>query len=355
MLGKSAIKSKESWNARITLVAKARITLIALVALPIMTFLISLSLGRYSISIGTAFGILLSHILPVVEPTWTGIEEMVVIQIRLPRVLLAMLVGASLAIAGASFQGLFRNPLVSPGILGVSAGAGFGACLGILMFGEPIAIKLLAFVFGILAVIAAYMISKLKTGSSLLMLVLAGVIIGAFFTALIGIMQYVADPEEQLPAMVFWLMGSMAQASFKDLLWGAPPILIGISILLLLRWRINVLSLGEEEAQSLGINTQRLRWLVIAAATAVTASAVSMTGIVGWVGLVIPHVGRMLVGPNHKVLLPASISIGATYLLLIDNVARTATAAEIPLSILTAIIGAPFFAWLLRRTGGRWA
>ncbi|MCL0074157.1 iron ABC transporter permease [Dehalococcoidia bacterium] len=330
------------------------ITPFVLLILPIILLAASLGIGRFPVSLDTVFSILGSHVFPI-EPTWTGIEETVVLQIRLPRVLLAMLVGAGLAIAGASFQGLFRNPLVSPGILGVAAGTGFGACLGILMFGEPIAITLLAFVFGILAVIGAYMISKLKTGSSLLMLVLAGVIVGAFFTALIGLMQYVADPEEQLPAMVFWLMGSLAGASYRELLWGAPLIVIGSSILLLLRWRINVLSLGEEEAQSLGINTQWLRWIIIVAATFVTAAAVAMTGMVGWVGLVIPHVGRMLVGPNHKVLLPASISLGAMFLLITDNVARAATAAEIPLSILTALIGAPFFAYLLRRTGGRWA
>ncbi|MCL0070712.1 iron ABC transporter permease [Dehalococcoidia bacterium] len=333
---------------------RVKITSLALLILPIILLAASLGIGRFPVSLDTVFSILGSRVFPI-EPTWTGIEETVVLQIRLPRVLLAMLVGAGLAIAGASFQGLFRNPLVSPGILGVAAGTGFGACLGILMFGEPIAITLLAFVFGILAVIGAYMISKLKTGSSLLMLVLAGVIVGAFFTALIGLMQYVADPEEQLPAMVFWLMGSLAGASYRELLWGAPLIVIGSSILLLLRWRINVLSLGEEEAQSLGINTQWLRWIIIVAATFVTAAAVAMTGMVGWVGLVIPHVGRMLVGPNHKVLLPASISLGAMFLLITDNVARAAIAAEIPLSILTALIGAPYFAYLLRRTGGRWA
>jgi iron complex transport system permease protein len=340
-----AVQRQEAW--------KTTIVPIALVALPILLFFVSLSMGRYQVSLVTVYNILLSHILAI-ESTWTGIEETVVVQIRLPRVLLAMLVGSGLAIAGGSFQGLFRNPLVSPGILGVSAGAGFGASLGILMFGSIGATNLMAFGFGILAIIGAYMISRLKTGSSLLMLVLAGVIVGAFFQALIGLVQYVADPEEVLPAIVFFLMGSIAGASYTDLLWGAPIILIGSSILLLLRWRINVLSLGEEEAQSLGINAKQMRWVVIAAATAVTASTVAMSGMVVWVGLVVPHIGRMLVGPNHKVLLPACYSIGAAFLLIVDNVARTATAAEIPLSILTATIGAPVFASLLRRTGGRW-
>ena len=265
-----------------------------------------------------------------------------------------MLAGMGLAIAGASFQGLFRNPLVGPGILGVASGAGFGACLGILISGHMIVVQGLAFAFGFLAVLAAYMISRLKTGTSLLMLVLGGVIIGALFGALIGIVKYVADPQDQLPTIVYWLMGSMAGASYHHLLVGAPPILIASSALLLVRWRINVLSLGEEEAQSLGINTQLLRWLIIIASTIITAAVVSLCGIVGWVGLVVPHIGRMLVGPNHKVLLPACVSIGAFALLLIDDVARAATAAEIPLSILTALIGAPFFAYLLRKTGGRW-
>lgn len=324
-----------------------------LVVLPIIVFLISVCLGRYVISPGTGFSILISCVFPI-EPSWTAIEESVVLQVRLPRVLLAMVVGSGLATAGASFQGLFHNPLVSPDILGVSAGAGFGACLGMLLSEEPVVVQLLSFGFGILAVVGAYMISRLRTGTSLLMLVLAGVIVGALFSALIGLTKYVADPESKLPTIVYWLMGSMARASYKDLLWGAPPILIGSLILLLLRWRINILSLGEEEAQSLGINTQRLRWLVITMATTITATSVSLCGIVGWVGLVVPHIGRMLVGPNHKVLLPACVSIGAVCLLLIDDVARTATAAEIPLSILAATIGAPVFAYLLRRTGGRW-
>lgn len=325
-----------------------------MIVLPIAALLISICMGRYAISPGTGFEILISRILDV-KPTWTMIEESVVLNIRLPRVLLAMLVGSGLSVAGASFQGLFRNPLVSPDILGVSAGAGFGACLGILISGKIIAVQSFAFGFGILAVFGAYLISRRKTGSSLLMLVLIGVIIGSFFSALIGLVKYVADPEDQLPTIVYWLMGSMAGASYDDLLLGGPPILIGTSILLLLRWRINILSLGEEEAQSLGINTRWLKRVVILSATVITASAVSLCGIVGWIGLVIPHIARMLVGPNHQSLLPACVSIGALSLLLIDNIARTATAVEIPLSILTAIIGAPFFAFFLNRTGGRWA
>lgn len=330
-----------------------RIKALIMILLPIAVLLLSICMGRYAISPVTGFKILASRILPI-EPTWSLIEESVVFQIRLPRVLLAMLVGSGLSIAGASFQGLFRNPLVSPDILGVSAGAGFGACIGILISGKTMAIQLSSFAFGIIAVFGAYMISRRRTGTSLLMLILVGVIVGAFFSALIGIVKYVADPEDQLPTIVYWLMGSMAGVSWKDLLWGAPPILIGSIILLLLRWRINILSLGEEEAQSLGINTKWLKRIIIMAATVITATEVSLCGIVGWIGLVIPHIARMLVGPDHKNLLPACISIGALSLLIIDDIARTVTSVEIPLSILTAIICAPFFSFFLRRTGGRW-
>lgn len=327
---------------------------VALFLVPLMVFFISICLGRYWVAPGTAFNILASHIFPL-DMIGSSIEESVVMQIRLPRIILTMLVGAGLAISGAAFQGLFGNPLVSPHILGVSAGAGFGAALGILISGQVLYVQVLAIGFGTLAVIITYMISRQKTGTPLFMLVLSGVITGAFFTALISLIKYVADPEEVLPAIVYWLMGSMAGTSYDDLLIGAPMILAGIIALLLMRWRINVLSLNEEEAQSLGINVQHSRWLVIMASTLITSAAVSLCGIVGWIGLVIPHIGRMIVGPDHRILLPTCCSIGAVYLLLIDNIARTATAAEIPLSILTAIVGAPFFAYLLRKTGGKWS
>ena len=331
-----------------------KLVVIILILLPVIFFFIAICMGRYGIAPGTALSILISNFMPV-TPYWAEIEESVVMGIRLPRVLLAMAVGAGLAVAGASFQGLFGNPLVSPHILGVSSGAGFGAALGILISGEVVAVQGLALVFGIIAITITYMISRLKNNTPLFMLVLSGVIVGAFFQALISLIKYVADPEDKLPAIVYWLMGSMAGASYSDLLSGVPLIIIGIVILILMRWRINILSLNEEEAQSLGINVQRNRWAVIAAATIITAAAVSLCGIVGWVGLVIPHIARMIVGPDHKILLPVSVSIGACYLLIIDTVARTATAAEVPLSILTAIIGAPFFAYLLRKTGGKWS
>jgi iron complex transport system permease protein len=326
-----------------------------LVMLPVLAFFISLSVGRYPVPLQNVFSILVSQFLSV-HSDWTRIEEMVVINIRLPRVLLAMLVGSTLAVSGASFQGLFRNPLVSSHILGVAAGAGFGAAISMLFFSDSAhLIQFFAFAFGIIAVLGACVIGKTREGTSILMLVLGGIVVGALFTALISLMTYMADPEDELPAIVFWLMGSLANTSFDSVRIAAPSMLLGTGILLLLRWRINVLSLGEEEAQALGINTERMRWLIIVCATLATASAVSVSGIIGWVGLVIPHIGRMIVGSDHSILIPASASIGAVYLLFIDDIARTATAAEIPLGILTAIIGAPFFIYLLKRKGSGWA
>jgi len=289
-----------------------------------------------------------------IEQTWTDLEETVVMNIRLPRILLALLIGAGLSIAGASFQGMFANPLVSPDILGVSAGAGFGAALGILFLGNGLGAQLLSLAFGLVAIVFTFFISGMKKEMPLYMMVLAGVVSGALFQALISLIKFVADPQDKLPAITYWLMGSLSTASYRDLLIGGPLILIGIIILYILRWRMNILSLSDEEATSLGINITRMKWIVIFAATLITASSVAIAGIIGWVGLIIPHIARMIVGNNNQYVLPASLSIGAVYLLLIDNLARSMTATEIPLSILTAIIGAPFFAFLLKKTGGGW-
>ncbi|MGV8149245.1 MAG: FecCD family ABC transporter permease [Alkaliphilus sp.] len=332
---------------------KTNWTTVLLILLPFVALFTALCLGRYIIHPNTVFRILFSNILPV-EAIWTTIEESVVMRIRVPRVLLALLIGAGLSISGASFQGLFGNPLVSPHILGVAAGAGFGAALGILFSAGPLIIQVSALIFGVIAVLITHLISRIRKATPIFMLVLSGVVVGAFFQALISLLKYVADPEDTLPSIVFWLMGSFTGTSYRDLMIGAPLILIGIVVLLLLRWRINILSLGAEEAKALGINVERTKWAVILMATLITAVSVSLSGIVGWVGLIIPHIGRMLVGNNHRKLLPSCVSIGAVYMLFIDTIARTATAAEIPLSILTAVIGAPVFAYLLRRTGGKW-
>ncbi len=327
---------------------------IALGVIPLLLALVALSLGRYHVPLGTVIDILTHQILHG-EVYWKPVEETVVLNIRLPRVLMALLIGGGLAASGTAFQGLFGNPLVSPNILGVSAGAGFGAALTILLSGHMLFVPIGAMLFGLLAVAIALAISRRGGHATLFMLILSGVITGALFEAMLSLIKYMADPNDTLPTIVFWLMGSLTAASYKNLAWGAPLIFAGLGVLWALRWRLNVLSLSDIEAESLGTNVRRLRWTVIVAATLVTAATVSLAGIIGWVALVIPHIARMIVGSNHQALLPASIAIGAGYLLLIDTVARNVAATEIPLSILTAVIGAPFFAWLLVRAKGGWS
>ncbi|MEK5529966.1 iron ABC transporter permease [Viridibacillus sp. FSL R5-0468] len=324
-----------------------------LLLLPILFGFLSLSIGRYQVDLVVQMKILLSHVFDI-EQTWSQMEETVVMKIRLPRILLAMLIGGGLSIAGAAFQSMFANPLVSPDILGVSAGAGFGASLGILIIGHGFTTQIFALIMGILAILFTFIISGMKKNMPIFMMVLAGVVTSALFQALISLVKFVSDPEEKLPSITYWLMGSLGTASYKDLWVAGPLILIGIIILYALRWRMNILSLSDEEARSLGVSTTKLKWLVIFAATLITASAVSISGIIGWVGLIIPHIARMIVGSNNQYVLPTSVSIGAIYLLVIDTLARSITATEIPLSILTAIVGAPFFAILLRKTGGGW-
>ncbi|ADN37501.1 transport system permease protein [Methanolacinia petrolearia DSM 11571] len=280
--------------------------------------------------------------------------ETVLFNIRLPRILGAALVGAALAVAGAAFQGLFKNPLVSPDILGVSSGAGFGAALAILLIGNALAIQASAFAFGIVAVASTCLIGKIYKGSGTLVLVLAGIITGAFFSALLSLVKYMADPYDTLPAIIFWLMGSLGSVSMDDLVLVSPAIIAGIVVIYLLRWRINVMSLGEEEALALGVDTKKTMRIIIICATLMTASAVCISGVVGWIGLVIPHLGRMLTGPDFKTLVPVSAFLGATYLILIDDLARTVATVEIPLGVLTALIGAPFFAYLLSKKSVGW-
>lgn len=347
----------------------------AIYILPVVLLFVSLFVGRYMMDPVETFRILVmgsanalldgastllstlsGHqvVLPAFEQTWGVSEQTVVFRIRLPRVIAAMLVGGGLSLAGASFQGLFRNPLVSPDILGVAAGAGFGAALGILVSGNPWVIQVSAFAFGIVAVAVTYGIGRVYHNSSTLILVLAGIIVGSLFSALLSLAKYVADPYDTLPAIVFWLMGSLSSVSNTDIIAVAPPILLGSLCLYLIRWRINLLSLGEEEAQALGLDTKRMTVVLIVASTVITASAVCISGIIGWVGLVVPHIGRMLVGPDFRNLVPVSAILGASFLLVVDDIARTLTATEIPLGILTALVGAPFFAYLLTQKKVGW-
>ena len=326
-----------------------------IVCLPIVLFFVSLTMGRYYVDPITAMKILLSAVpfIPI-EETWTAINETVIFQIRVPRIIAAMLVGGGLSVAGASFQGLFKNPLVSPDILGVASGAGFGAALGILYSGNPWIIQISAFVFGIVAVMATCLISRNYRGTGTLVLVLCGIVVGAMFNALLSLLKYLADPYDTLPAIVFWLMGSLSSVKMDDLLMVFFPIVISGIVLFLIRWRINLLSVGDDEARALGVDTKKLSWVIIICSTLITASAVCISGIIGWVGLIMPHFARMLVGPDFKKIIPVSTLLGASYLLIIDDISRTLVASEIPLGILTALVGAPFFAYLLTKKKVGW-
>jgi iron complex transport system permease protein len=319
-------------------------TLAILALLLILAALVSLAIGSYTLSLHDWWSVLTA-------PATSGTAGIVLLQVRLPRLLAGLLVGAGLALAGAAYQGLFNNPMVSPDILGATAGAGFGAALGILFGWNIVAIQGLSFVTGLVAVLLAWSLAAglCRRGDPVLMLVLVGILIGSLFAALISFTKYVADPYNKLPVITYWLLGSFASIVPKDVELAGIPIVLGCIPLLLLRWRLNVLCLGEEEARTLGLNTRRLRFIVIVCATLITAATVSLCGMVGWIGLVVPHLARMVVGPNHKVLLPAAAIMGGCFLLLMDDVARTAGALEIPVGIITALIGAPFFLFLLMR------
>lgn len=324
-----------------------------LIFLPIILFFASFLLGRYPIDPVEVVMTILSPIFPQLEIS--GTVTSIVFDIRLPRIIAAFIVGACLAIAGAAFQGTFKNPLVSPDLLGVSDGAGFGAALAILFNGSNFLIQCGSFIFGIISVSITYLISKAYKAGGVLILVLSGVAISSFFSALISGAKFVADPTDKLPEITYWLMGSLSSISFEQLSMILIPIIIGLAILLFSRWHLNVLAMGDEEAQSLGINPNRFRFFIIIGCTLLTSAAVSISGIIGWVGLVVPHITRMLVGSDNRILLPASISIGGCFLLLMDNISRTLISIEIPIGILTAIIGVPVFLYLLRKGYSDWS
>ena len=332
---------------------KEILSIVLLIFLPIVLFFLSFLLGRYPISPVDVVSTILCPIFPQLEvsPTITTI----VFEIRLPRIIAAIVVGAALAMAGAAFQSIFKNPLVSSDLLGVSNGAGFGAALAIILSGSNVVIQLFAFIFGLISVSVTYLISRAYKAGGILILVLSGVAISAFFNALISAIKFVADPDDKLPEIVYWLMGSLASVTMDKLLMILIPIIIGFAILLALRWHLNLLAMGDEEAQSLGLNPSRVRLLVIAGCTLLTSAAVSVSGVIGWIGLVIPHMTRMIVGPDNRILIPASLSFGASFLLLIDNISRAVISIEIPIGILTAIIGVPIFLYLLKRGYSEWA
>ena len=304
--------------------------------------LAAIGMGRFSMSIPQTVATLFPGSLPDIEVTQT--MRSVIFNIRLPRVLLSLLAGAGLSVAGASFQGLFSNPLATPDTLGVA--------MGILMGCDMFMTQVCALFMGMLAVAIVYAVSRVRGGTNMVMIILGGMVVSSLFSALVSMIKYVADPQDVLPAITFWLMGSLSATNFQTLVLGAPFIIAGTAMIFALRWRLNVLSLNEDEAHTLGVNVKLLRLLVILASTMITASVVSMCGLIGWVGLLIPHISRMIFGNDNRRVIPASIALGAIFMLVIDTIARTATASEIPVSILTAVIGAPVFIILLRKTGG---
>ena len=327
----------------------SRVTFIVLGASAALAVLVGLafSVGHYPVATGDVASLLWAK-LTGTEHGLDATVEAVVLKIRGPRVVAAILIGAALAAAGAAYQNMFRNPLVSPDILGVSAGAAVGAVLGIFFALNVIMIQGLAFAFGLGAVALVYVVSNAVRGHDpLLVLVLAGVVVGSLLGACVALMKYLADPYNQLPAITFWLLGSLASTNPEDVWSALPLMLLGLVPMWLLRWRINLLSLDDEEARALGVETGRIRLVVIAAATLMTSAAVAISGVIGWIGLVIPHFARLLVGPDFSRLLPTSILLGATFLLAVDTLARTVARIEIPLGVLTAFVGTPLFLWQL--------
>ncbi len=325
------------------------------IAVLIAGLLLALTVGRYPVGLGDLISVLYAKVVGHRADVPPAVES-VILQVRGPRVIAAMLVGAALAVAGTAFQGLFRNPLVSPDILGASSGAALGAVVGIYLSLGVFAIQTVAFASGLIAVGIVYAIgASVRSRDPILVLVLTGVVVGSLFGAGVGLVKYLADPYNQLPAMTFWLLGSLSATGVNDLFPLFGPVAVGAAVLVALRWRMNVMSLPEEEARALGVATGPLRIAIVAAATLVTSASVATAGIIGWVGLVVPHLARSLVGPDFARLLPAAAILGGGYLLLIDTLARTMAQVEIPLGILTAVIGTPFFIWLLASVQKNWS
>jgi len=325
-----------------------------LVILAILSVAALLS-GRFQVSLTDLISILSAKLMGS-RHDLPATMETVLFQIRGPRIVSAITVGAALSAAGAAYQGMFRNPLVSPDILGVSAGAALGAALGIFLSVNVVAIQALAFLGGLAAVAIVYFVAMSVRGHDpILALILSGVVIGTLLGSCIALIKYLADPYNQLPAITFWLLGSLAAIAPSDLLYVIPAVLLGLVPMYLLRWRMNLLSLSDDEARALGVHASRLRWIVVCAATLMTASSVAISGIIGWIGLLVPHAARMLVGPEFGRMLPMSMVLGACYLLGVDTLARTMVQIEIPPGVLTALIGTPFFIWLLAASRRGWS
>ena len=312
--------------------------------LPLAAGFAALCIGRVSLPLGEVLAALTGGSV-------SNLTAMTVYNLRLPRILTAALAGAGLSCAGCAFQSLFANPLATPDTLGVASGASFGAALGLLLGFELLGVQAMALLLGGAAVALTWLAGSGK-GKGLSSIVLAGIMMGSLFNGLVSMVKFVADEESQLPAITYWLMGGLHNCAWKTLALGAPPVILGIGVLYLLRWRLNLLPLSEDEARASGVNLRVLRVVTVLCATMITAACVALCGQVGWVGLLVPHMCRMKFGSNHLSLLPASLGTGAAFLIAVDTAARSMTAQEIPISILTAILGAPFFIYLMRRTGG---
>ena len=330
---------------------KSRAVLLLLGGILFALLLGSFYIGRYGVDILTTCRILLSRIFPI-EESWDPAMTTAVINIRLPRILMACLVGCCLSSAGAAYQGVFQNPMASPDILGASSGAAFGAALAILLGFSTAGITLISFFVSLLTVALVYLVAQRAQGKRVLNLVLAGMVISSLFNAATSYIKLVADPTNQLPAITYWLMGSLSGMRLDKVVHILPAMLLGLIPLFLLRWKINLLTLGDDEARTMGVHAGHLRLGVVLCASLVTAASISVAGMIGWVGLVIPHLCRKLVGSNFKVLMPASMLAGSAFLLLTDNISRNLIATEIPIGILTAFVGAPFFLYLMLRKEG---
>lgn len=364
------MKQMDSLNARR---GRQRVRMTVLWCLLVAAFFASFCLGRYAVPLGETIRILLyslgrlvSQLINAVVPdfaqrvpsviplqqTWDPRMENVIVQIRLPRILLACLVGGCLSMAGAAYQGVFQNPMASPDLLGAASGAAFGAALAILLGRGKQAVTMLAFLCALITVGMVYLIAVRAPGKRAMNLVLAGIMVGSLFNSATSYIKLVADPGDQLPAITYWLMGSLASARLSDAAYALVPMALGAIPLLLLRWKINLLTLGDQEARSMGVQTDRLRFVVVLCATLVTAASIAVSGMIGWVGLIVPHLCRRLFGNNYQSLMPASMLLGAGFLLVVDDLSRNLLATEIPIGILTAFIGAPFFLYLMTRKGG---
>ncbi len=333
---------------------KNKLLVLALLLLPMPVLLFSLFVGIYSIDPITVLSILAKRLYdPSGASPWPDVYETIIINIRMPRILLALVGGIALSVSGASLQGIFRNPLVDTYILGVSAGAGLGAALGIAYFpGVPGSVQALSFAMGFAAFFTTYTVAKSKGETPVISLVLAGVIVTALFSALLSIIKFFTEAEK-LAGVVYWMMGSLAVTGWGPLSQVAPLIMVGFAVAFLMRWRINVLSMGDEEAKALGVNVGRDRLILLLASTLMVSAFVSVAGIIGWIGLVVPHTVRMLLGtPDNRLVVPLSASVGAVFLMVADDLARSVASFELPVGVITTLVGAPFFLYLLKLRGG---